>query len=229
MNLSAPHNAAPPLALISGGTGALGREIAAQLRQQGWQVHALGRLDMDLRDEAAVASQVEALPRLDLLVHCAGVLRDAPLQRMSDAQFDEVLAVHLDGAARLMRAALKKMLPQRSGHLLAVASWAARHGRAGQANYAAAKAGLIGLMQSLALEYGKRGIRSNSVLPGFLETPMTQNLLQDKATRAALLDQHALGRFNTVQDAARFVVFLQSMAHVSGQVFSLDSRVARWV
>ena len=109
-----------------------------------------------------------------------------------------------------------------------IGSYSALSGPAGQANYAAAKAGLIGLTQSIAKEYGARNVRANCVLPGFLETKMTRHLLANDEWREELTKTHALGRLNTPQDAARFIVFLHSMQNVSGQVFQLDSRVRRW-
>jgi 3-oxoacyl-[acyl-carrier protein] reductase len=171
---------------------------------------------------------VADLPRLDLLVHNAGFLRDAPLARMSEADFAAVLEVHLRGAFLCARAALRPMLRQGGGHLVFVGSFSALSGPAGQANYAAAKAGLIGLAQSLAAEYGGRGVRANVVLPGLLETPMSAPLLTDPERRRRALAAHTLGRFNTPAEAARFIAFLHSLPHTSGQVFSLDSRIHPW-
>lgn len=120
------------------------------------------------------------------------------------------------------------MAKKRSGHIINVGSFAALYGTAGQANYAAAKAGLIGLTKSLASEYGSKNVRTNCVLPGLLETKMTVALLSDPARKAELVGRHLLRRLNSVEDAARFIVFLDSMKNVSGQVFQLDSRVSGW-
>lgn len=217
-----------PVALITGGQGALATALRTELQAQHWQVHAPGRDALDVTDAAAVRAGIDGLPRLDLLVHNAGFLRDAPLARMSEADFAAVLEVHLRGAFLCARAALRPMLRQGGGHLVLVGSFSALSGPAGQANYAAAKAGLIGLAQSLAAEYGARGIRANVVLPGLLETPMTAPLLADPERRRRALAAHTLGRFNTPAEAARFIVFLHSLPHTSGQVFSLDSRVQPW-
>ncbi len=118
------------------------------------------------------------------------------------------------------------MMKQRSGHILLIGSRAARCGTRGQSAYAAAKAGLAGLGQSLAKEYGPRNIRCNVVLPGFLETRMTAHLSPER--RDEVRAEHALGRFNTVENAARFIAFLSRLDHVSGQVFTLDSRIDKW-
>jgi 3-oxoacyl-[acyl-carrier protein] reductase len=217
-----------PVALITGGRGALATALRAELEAQHWQVHAPGRDSLDVTDPASVRAGIDGLPRLDLLVHNAGFLRDAPLARMSEADFAAVLEVHLRGAFLCARAALRTMLRQGGGHLVLVGSFSALAGPAGQANYAAAKAGLIGLAQSLAAEYGGRGIRANVVLPGLLETPMSAPLLADPERRCRALAAHTLGRFNTPAEAARFIAFLHSLPHTSGQVFSLDSRVQPW-
>ena len=202
--------------------------VKAELERQGWQVHAPDRLELDVTDKASVERAFAPLPQLDLLVHAAGITRDALMLKMSEEDFSQVLQVNLKGAFLCSQAALKIMLRQRRGHLVHIGSFSALEGPAGQANYAAAKAGLIGLTQSLAAEYGPRGIRANCVLPGFLDTKMTRHLLQDEAHARHILATHALGRLNTVQDAARFVAFLDSLPHVSGQVFQLDSRLHSW-
>jgi 3-oxoacyl-[acyl-carrier protein] reductase len=217
-----------PVALITGGQGALAKALRAELEAQQWQVQAPGRDALDVTEPASVRARVADLPRLDLLVHNAGFLRDAPLARMSEADFAAVLEVHLRGAFLCARAALRPMLRQGGGHLVFVGSFSALSGPAGQANYAAAKAGLIGLAQSLAAEYGGRGVRANVVLPGLLETPMSAPLLTDPERRRRALAAHTLGRFNTPAEAARFIAFLHTLPHTSGQVFSLDSRIHPW-
>ena len=169
-----------------------------------------------------------ALPALDLLINNAGVCRDGSVLKMTEVDFDHVLDVNLKGAFLTTQAALKLMSRQRHGHIVNIGSYSALSGPAGQASYAAAKAGLIGLTQSTAQEYGARNIRANCILPGFLETRMTRHLLEDAAWKENLLGAHALHRLNTPQDAARFITFLHSMENVSGQVFQLDSRIRRW-
>ncbi len=215
-------------AVITGGAGTLAGELAERLRAEGWQVRAPGRDELDVTSSEQVRTYLAALSRVDLLICQAGVIDDAPLARMSVESFERVLEVNLQSAFRCVREWLWLMARQRCGHVILTGSFAALRGTAGQANYAAAKAGLIGLCKSIAVEYGARGLRANCVLPGLLETRMTEALLSDPARRRELEEQHALRRFNTVADAARFMVFLDSMAHVSGQVFQLDSRVGKW-
>lgn len=211
------------VALITGGEGDLARAIRTSLEADGWTVHAPGKQVLDVTSSASVAAFFAGLDRLDLLVNNAGLVADALIAAMTAEQWDSVLSVNLDGAFRCCRAALKLMVRQRVGHILNIGSYSALSGPAGQANYAAAKAGLIGLTKSLAREYGARNIRVNCVLPGFLETKMTRALLEKR--RSDILSTHALGRLNTTADAARFIAQLDSFEHVSGQVFQLDSRV----
>lgn len=216
-----------PTALITGGEGDLAKAIGAELKTHGLHVLAPGRSQLDVADMDSVTAFFTGITRLDLVVHCAGVLRDRALAGMSEEDFAAVLNVNLTGAFRVSQAALQLMAKRRSGHLVFIGSNSARWGAAGQANYAAAKAGLIGLTHSLAREYGARNVRVNCVLPGLLETRMTRHLAADvlDAIRAA----HTLRRFNTCVETAKFIAFLQrDLPHTSGQVFQLDSRVNRW-
>jgi 3-oxoacyl-[acyl-carrier protein] reductase len=212
-------------ALITGGEGDLARHIRAELESAGWDVLAPGRAELDVLQPKTFFAQID---RLDLLVNNAGIFRDAPLVKMTDEDFEAVLDVNLKGAFLCTQAALKLMSRQREGHIINIGSYSALSGPAGQANYAAAKAGLIALTQSTAQEYGSRNIRANCLLPGFLETKMTRHLLEDAEWKQRVLSQHTLGRLNTPQDAARFIFMIHSMPAVSGQVFQLDSRVHRW-
>jgi 3-oxoacyl-[acyl-carrier protein] reductase len=216
------------VAVITGGEGTLAQAVARGLLAEGWVVHAPGRDVMDVRESDAVKAFFASLERVDLVVNQAGVIDDGSVVKMTVEQFEGVVDVSLTGAFRCAREALKLMSRQRGGHLIQLGSFAAIQGTFGQANYAAATAGMIGLTKSIALEYGARNVRSNCVLPGLLETRMTAALLRDAERRAELESRHALGRFNTVEDAARFIVMLDTMQHVSGQVFQLDSRVGRW-
>lgn len=215
-------------ALITGGAGDLAQGIRAELENQGWFVHAPTHEEMDVTDAVQVQSVIGSLERLDLLIHNAGITRDAPLYKMTETEFSEVLAVHLKGAFLCTQAALKLMLQQRHGHLVYLGSFSALCGPKGQANYAAAKAGIISLAQSLAAEHGANGIRANCVLPGFLETKMTRHLLADKSRRQELLAAHTLGHLSSIRDVARFIAFLHTLPAVSGQVFQLDSRISAW-
>jgi 3-oxoacyl-[acyl-carrier protein] reductase len=215
-----------PQILISGGQGDLARALAREFKSRGAEVQAPGRDEMDVRDEAQVQAYFSRLGRLDVLVANAGLTRDGAITALTDSDFSEVMNTNLRGAFLCARAALKPMLTQRGGHILFIGSRAARTGTRGQSLYAAAKAGLVGLAQSIAREYGPRQIRCNVVLPGFLETRLTARL--SAARREEIRAEHALGRFNTVENAARFIALLAEMDHVSGQVFTLDSRLDRW-
>jgi len=181
---------------------------------------------MDVREEAQVEAYFSRLERVDVLIANAGVTRDGVVAGLGTDDFNEVVNVNLRGAFLCARAALKLMVRQRSGHIVLIGSRAARCGTQGQSAYAAAKAGIVGLAQSLAKEYGARNIRCNVVLPGFLETRMTAGLSDRR--REEVRAEHALGRFNTTENAARFIAFLARLDHVSGQVFTLDSRIDRW-
>jgi 3-oxoacyl-[acyl-carrier protein] reductase len=215
----------PPLhILISGGEGDLARALHREFPRD--VVHAPGRQEMDVRDEAGVEAYFSQLARLDVLIVNAGLTRDGAVLNLPSSEFGEVVATNLRGAFLCARAALKLMVRQRSGHIILIGSRAARHGTRGQSAYAAAKAGLVGLAQSLAKEYGARNIRCNVVLPGFLETKMTAGLSPQR--REEVRAEHVLGRFNTVENAARAIAFLARLDHVSGQVFALDSRMDRW-
>jgi 3-oxoacyl-[acyl-carrier protein] reductase len=215
-----------PCVLITGGEGDLGRVLAGEFARQGAKVDAPGRGALDVRDEKSVQAWFSGVEQLDVLVANAGLTRDGAVTGLGAADFEAVVETNLRGAFLCARAALRPMLAQRRGHIILIGSRAARCGTAGQSLYAAAKAGLIGFAQTLAKEYGARNIRCNVVLPGFLETRMTASL--PEARREAVRAEHALGRFNTPENAARFVAFLAGLDHVSGQVFTLDSRIDRW-
>ncbi len=215
------------IALITGGEGDLARAIARELNSQThrqWIVHAPGRMDMDVCDEDSIQSYCAELSQLDLLIHNAGITRDIVHLRMEEPDWDEVLDTHLKGAFLVTKTVLPLLLKAPyGGHIIQIGSFSADHPPVGQANYAAAKAALVGYTKSLAREYGKRNLRANIVLPGFLETKMTA-ALSDQA-KERIRQRHALGRYNTAEQAAQFIVQLSSLDHISGQVFQLDSRV----
>jgi 3-oxoacyl-[acyl-carrier protein] reductase len=214
------------VALVTGGRGGLGQALERALCVAGLEVFAPGRRELDVLVPGAAAGYVERLGGLDLLVNNAGMARDAAFLKMTEGEWDEVIGVNLEGAMRVTGECLGALLNSGAGHIVHVGSFAARAGTAGQANYAAAKAGLVAHAQSLAKEHGRAGLRANVVLPGFLETRLSGAAWA--RGRERVLEQHALGRLNTVEDAARFVAFLDTMSAVSGQVFQLDSRVGRW-
>jgi 3-oxoacyl-[acyl-carrier protein] reductase len=210
--------------LISGGEGDLARALRKEFVRD--TVRAPGGKEMDVREEAQVEAYFARLERLDVLIVNAGLTRDGAVTGLSSADFDDTVDVNLRGAFLCARAAVKLMVKQRNGHILLIGSRAAKHGTRGQSAYAAAKAGLVGLAQSIAKEYGARNIRCNVVLPGFLETKFTAYVAEKR--REEIRAEHVLGRFNTLGNAARAIAFLARLDHVSGQVFTLDSRMDRW-
>ena len=160
------------LVVITGGEGAIARALAAAFTAAGHPVLSPGRRELDVTDEHAVRAFFRD-HSAELLICNAGITRDAPLARLDEAAWDEVMAVNLRGAAICAAAAARGMLRARCGHLVFISSRSALHPPHGQAAYAAAKAGLLGLARSLARELGPAGIRVNTILPGFLDTPMT--------------------------------------------------------
>jgi 3-oxoacyl-[acyl-carrier protein] reductase len=239
------------VALVTGASRGIGRSIALEMARAGCRVacfatseersravadecSSLGvetlALGGDVADPAAAASAVERtigeLGRLDVLVNNAGITRDGLLMRMSDEDFDRVLAVNLRGAFLTCRAAARPMTKQRSGRIVNVASIVGIMGNAGQANYAASKAGIIGFTKSLAKELGGRGITANVVAPGFITTDMTKDLSAE--IKAGSLAGIPLARFGDPEDVARAVLFLASdlAAYVTGQVLAVDGGMA---
>lgn len=209
--------------VITGGEGDLAREISREFSNAGHEVLAPGRAELDVTDETGV-KEFFRLHSPGLLICNAGITRDAPLARLGESDWDQVLAVNLRAAATCAAAALRGMIRARAGHIVFISSYSAIHPPAGQAAYAAAKAGLIGLAKSLAKEVGPAGIRVNVILPGFLETRMTESVKAER--REQVKAEHVLGRFNTPEAVAAFLVNLHvHLPHTSGQVFQLDSRV----
>lgn len=209
-------------AVITGGTGSLGHAIASALQAPGWTVAAPGSTDLDVCDPVALRQFFDELV-VDLLVCAAGITRDAPLARLSSREWDETWAVNFQGARDCARAALPRMIARGRGHIVFISSFSALHPPAGQAAYAAAKAALLGLTRDLAVRHGPSNIRVNCVLPGFLDTRMTEAVAETR--RAEVLSTHSLGRLNTCDRVAAFIRFLhQELPHTSGQIFQLDSR-----
>ena len=214
----------------------------AQFAGQGWRVIAGSRqspgskpkqvwpvaLDVTNRKQAesVVQQVIERWKRIDALINNAGAIADSPIWEMEDDDFEKVLSVNLKGAFVCSQAVLRPMLRQRDGHIVNVGSFSGRAGARGQANYAAAKAGLFGLAQSLAQEVGSRNIRVNAVLPGVLPTGMTSHLKPEQLE--AFANANALKRINSVEEVARFIVFLVTTQNISGQLFQLDSRISPW-
>lgn len=231
-------------ALITGATGGLGAEIARALHHQGASVvlsgtrkEKLDTLAKELGDRAYVIAcdlsnseetqrlipEVEAtLGGLDILVNNAGLTQDGLMLRMSDEQWSKVLEVNLTSCFRLSREAIKGMMKQRSGRIINITSIVGVTGNAGQANYAASKAGLIGLSKSLAAEVATRGITVNCIAPGFIESPMT-SVLNEKQ-RENILSAIPQGAIGVPQDIAASVVYLASdeAKYVTGQTLHVN-------
>jgi 3-oxoacyl-[acyl-carrier protein] reductase len=199
-------------------------ETAAELEAAGRT--AMG-CPLDVTNPAQVAAMVEAVlaryGRIDILVNNAGITRDALILRMKEEEWDQVLSVNLDGAFHCARAVLRPMLKQKQGgRIINIASVVGSMGNAGQANYVASKAGLIGLTKALAREVASRSITVNAVSPGFIETEMTAGL-PDNA-KQAYLSQIPLARFGTAAEVAAAVGFLASegAGYITGQVIHVN-------
>ena len=213
-------------AVITGGTGSLGRALVHALQSEEFSVASPGSQELDVRDKASVEEYFRGRP-VDLLICAAGITRDAPLARLSEQSWDEIWKINYDGSLVCAEAVFPGMASRGIGHIVLISSFSALHPPKGQAAYASAKAALLGLGSDLAVRHGPSNIRVNAVLPGFLETAMTETVTDRR--RAEILDMHTLGRLNTCENAAKFIRFLhQEMPHTSGQVFQLDSRLHFW-
>jgi 3-oxoacyl-[acyl-carrier protein] reductase len=178
-------------------------------------------------DAAALIEEVASTHgRLDILVNNAGITRDGLLLRMSDADFDEVISVNLRSAFATCRAAARPMMRNRFGRIVNIGSVTGLVGNAGQVNYAAAKAGLVGLTKSIAKELGSKGITANLVAPGFIETDMTQSLPQQ--LKDDVVKSIAVRRFGTAEEVAHAVAFVCSdqAGYMTGQVLVVDGGLA---
>ena len=235
------------VAIVTGASRGIGRSISLALAAEGARIVAV---DLDINETEKVAEEIRALGaealavmgnvtvaadadrmieaavekfgRVDILVNNAGITRDGLLLRMKDEDWDAVLSVNLKGAFVCSRAAAKVMAKQRSGRIINIASVVGQMGNAGQANYCASKAGLIGLTKSNARELAKRNVTVNAVAPGFIETAMTAVLSEEFKQKA--LKQIPLGRLGTPEDVASVVAFLASddAAYVTGHVLSVN-------
>jgi len=201
--------------------------VVAQIVGAGGEARAVGA-DVSTADGAQrlVGACLEGFGGLDILVNNAGITRDTLLMRMSEDDWDAVLDTNLKGAFHCIKAAQRPMLRQRSGRIISIGSVSGLVGNAGQANYAAAKAGLVGLTKAVARELGARGITCNLVAPGFVETDMTAGLPADLLKAA--LGQIPLGRLGRPEDVAAAVAFLASdaAAYITGQVICVDGGMA---
>ncbi|MEN3176150.1 3-oxoacyl-[acyl-carrier-protein] reductase [Gluconobacter sp. OJA] len=237
------------IALVTGASGGIGAAIARQLHALGATVVLSGTREVALKELAdslgerthiavanlsdaseadglvAKAEEVAGAP-LDILVNNAGLTRDTLAIRMKDSDWSQVMTVDLESPFRLARAALKGMLRRRAGRIISIASVVGTTGNAGQANYAAAKAGIVGMSKSLAQEAGPRGVTVNVVAPGFIETPMTDVL--SEGIREKLVGSIPLGRMGNPDDVAAAVVYLASdeAAWVTGTTLHVNGGMA---
>ena len=235
-------------ALVTGATGGLGGAIAKALQMQGATVALSGTrrevldalaaeigerthvLPCDLADkdqaEALVPKAEQAMGQLDILVANAGITRDNLFVQLKDEEWDQVIDVNLTGTFRLARAAVRGMMRRRFGRVIGITSVVGVTGNPGQVNYSASKAGMIGMIKSVAAEYARRGITANCVAPGFISTPMT-NKLNDKQ-REAILGRVPAGRLGSSEDVAAAVVFLASneASYMTGQTLHVNGGMA---
>jgi NAD(P)-dependent dehydrogenase (short-subunit alcohol dehydrogenase family) len=221
------------MALIAGGAGGIGSAITQRFLEAGASVIVVDQagatpppgarfVACDLTDAAAVAAVFEDIPQLDIVVHAAGVTHDAMLWKMKDEQWRQVMRVNLDSAFYLLRGAVPLLRRAGSPSVILIASINGERGKLGLSNYAASKAGLIGLGRTAARELGAFGVRVNMISPGYIRTPMTQHLPEPVFERART--ESVLARLGEPDDVARVALFLASelSRHVTGQVIRVD-------
>lgn len=240
------------VALVTGASRGIGRQIALTLAREGMFVivNYNGSVEKsqevvdnirknggegvlyqcDVSDfgqtEAMVKDLVKAYGHVDVLINNAGITRDNLIMRMSEADFDQVIETNLKGCFNTIRHLSRQMLKQRSGRIINISSVSGVLGNAGQANYAASKAGIIGLTKTMARELASRGITVNAIAPGFVNTEMTE-VLSDQVKEAAV-SQIPLGRFGETRDIAEMAAFLASerAGYITGQVIHVDGGMA---
>jgi 3-oxoacyl-[acyl-carrier protein] reductase len=239
------------IALVTGGARGIGKEIALGLARAGAHI-ALCDINKESLEEAQteiaalgvrcaiysidvssskqvnemVKEVVKEFDTLDILVNNAGITRDGLIMRMKDQDWEDVLNVNLKGAFNCLRAVTRPMMKKRHGKIINISSIVGMDGNAGQANYSASKAGLIGLTKSAAKELGSRGINVNAIAPGFIETPMTDKLSADQKEK--IFQAIPLGSIGKPQDIANLVLFLSSdsSSYITGEVIRVDGGIS---
>jgi 3-oxoacyl-[acyl-carrier protein] reductase len=236
------------VAIVTGGGRGIGRAVAVRLAEEGASVAISYRKDAAAAEEAAAAVRAagveceifkgdvaspedvqalfkgvgDAFGRVDIVINNAGITRDNIMLRMKEEEFDDVLRTNLGGTYLCTRAALRPMVRARWGRIVNVSSVVGLVGNAGQANYAASKAGIIGFTKSVAREVAQRGITANAIAPGYVETELTGSLPEDVKDR--IRDQVPLGRFGEAEEVAEVVAFLagEGAGYVTGQTIAVD-------
>ncbi len=235
-------------ALVTGGTRGIGRAIALRLAAEGAdlaifatkeneaaaavvkEIEGMGRKAVFFACNVAEAEAVQTsvaqvlahFGRIDILVNNAGITKDMLLLQMKEEDFDQVMAVNLKGCFHMMKACIRPFIKQRSGRIINISSVVGMMGNAGQANYAASKAGIIGLTKSVAKEYAAKGITCNAVAPGYIRTEMTEVLSEQAAE--AIMKQVPVKRYGTPEDVANAVSFLaqEASSYITGEVIKVD-------
>jgi 3-oxoacyl-[acyl-carrier protein] reductase len=235
------------VAIVTGGGRGIGRYIALILAEEGADmvvsdidtegisetaegIRSLGRRSLPIKSDVSLVDDVNNMvdrcisefEKVDILINNAGITRDSLLVRMKEEDWDMVLRVNLTGTFNCMKAVTKHMMKQRSGKIVNIASIVGVMGNAGQANYSASKAGIIGLTKSIAKELAPRGINVNAIAPGFIDTDMTRSLPEKR--REELLRQIPMGRFGVSKDIANCIKFLVSddSDYITGQVIHVN-------
>lgn len=235
-------------AIVTGGSRGIGRAIALALAAQNARVaifyagneaaaqaaveeaqrsgHTMTAVRCDVADSVATKAAVDALLKewgqIDILVNCAGITRDGLIMRMKDEDFDAVIATNLKGAFLMTRQCTAAMMKRRTGRIINIASVSGLSGNAGQANYSAAKAGMIGLTKSVARELAGRGVTCNAIAPGFIETDMTAAL--SEKVLAASLENVPMNRMGTPEEVASLALYLcsEGAGYITGEVIRID-------